>query len=89
MIEPTVGRVVWFTPVKGDMRFTGYNAPFAAHVAYVFGNWCVNLMVIKPDGSGVIGETSVTLLQGDDKPHEGGCYCEWMPYQKGQAAKHA
>lgn len=91
MINPTVGRVVWFTPAQGDTRFAGYTAPFAAHVAYVFGPRCVNLMVILPNGSGVVGETSVSLLQDDDTPASvgGGRYAEWMPYQVGQAAKHA
>lgn len=87
MIEPTVGRVVWFTPAGGDIRFADYKAPFAAHVAYVWGPRCVNLMVILPNGSGVVGETSVTLLQDDDLPRDFGRYAEWMPYQKGQAAK--
>ncbi|MGY3535431.1 hypothetical protein [Bradyrhizobium sp. USDA 4452] len=90
MIKPTVGRVVWFTPAAGDARFEGYAAPFAAHVAYVWGDRCVNLMVILPNGSGVVGETSVSLLQDEDSSASvgGGRYAEWMPYQVGQAKKH-
>ncbi|WP_029080734.1 hypothetical protein [Bradyrhizobium sp. th.b2] len=88
MINPTVGRVVWFTPAHGDIRFDGYAAPFAAHVAYVWGPRCVNLMVILPNGSGVVGETSVTLIQDEDSKPGYGRYAEWMPYQVGQAKKH-
>jgi hypothetical protein len=33
--------------------------------------------------------TSVQLVQGDERRPENGYFCEWMPYQVGQAAKHA
>lgn len=88
MIKPTVGRVVWFTPSLNDPFFEGYSAPFAAHVAYVWGDRCVNLMVILPDGSGVVGATSVELVQEGDAVPGGGRYAQWMPYQVGQAKKH-
>jgi hypothetical protein len=90
MIKPTVGRVVWFTPATDDQTFRDYNPPFAAHVAYVWGDTCVNLAVILPDGSGFVGETSVTLVQSDEEKaaQVSGRFAEWMPYQKGQAAKH-
>ena len=48
----------------------------------------VNLMVVEPDGT-TRGQTSVQLLQDDDKPSGGAFWCAWMPYQLGQAAKHA
>lgn len=89
MIEPTVGRVVWYFPAVNDKRFEGYHAPFAAHVAYVHHSRSVNLMVILPGGHAVIGETSVPLLQGDDAFLTQGRYAEWMPYQKHQATKNA
>jgi hypothetical protein len=45
----------------------------------------VNLMVIDEAGA-PHSETSVYLRQdGSDTPQHN--YCEWMPYQKGQAAK--
>jgi hypothetical protein len=48
----------------------------------------VNLAVF--DSNGVShSRTSVQLVQaGEDKP-EHGYFCEWMPYQVGQAAKAA
>jgi Phage protein (N4 Gp49/phage Sf6 gene 66) family len=45
----------------------------------------VNLMVINPNGHCDV-RTSVSLRQDGD-PEPQGSYCEWMPYQKGQAAK--
>lgn len=87
MIKPSPGRVVWFTPQQGDPTFSAsYKPPFAAHIAYVWSDTCVNLMVISPEGQ-PLQQTSVTLLQEGDARPELGRFCEWMPYQKGQAAK--
>lgn len=82
MIKPTVGRVVWFYKyVPGQ----GHKGPLAAHVAFVHSDSMVNLMVIDENGN-PRAETSVYLRQeGTETPQ--GNYCEWMPYQKGQAAK--
>ena len=82
MIKPTIGRVVWFYKyVQGQ----GHKGPLAAHVAFVFSDSMVNLMVIDENGN-PHSEMSVYLHQeGDEIP--GGNYAEWMPYQKGQAAK--
>lgn len=79
MIQPTVGRVVWYHPPLHHTQ------PLAAIVAHVWSDTMVNLMVIDPEGN-PFGRTSVFLYQGDtDRPS--GEYAEWMPYQKGQAAK--
>lgn len=85
-ISPTVGRVVWFTPADADLitRYGGQR--FAAIVAYVWSDWLVNLTVFDHDGY-AHARTSVPLLQDGEPKQEGGHYCEWMPYQKGQAAK--
>jgi hypothetical protein len=91
-IPPTIGRVIWFTPSRltGDYGFTHIDSrkPLAAIVAHVFKDALVNLSVF--DSNGVShSRTSVKLIQaGEDKPGDGYC-CEWMPYQVGQAAKHA
>lgn len=89
MIKPSIGRVVWFTPSKTDTQLlfkVGDQQPLAGIVAYVHSDRCVNLAVFDPNG-GSHSRTSVTLLQDDDVGNEGGYYAEWMPYQKGQAAK--
>ena len=88
MIKPTVGRVMWYRPSAGDMLHMRQNSeqPFAAHVAYVWNDHMVNLLVIDH-----VGRThpvaNVPIIQ-DGSPHTGRLPCaEWMPYQKGQAAK--
>lgn len=83
MIQPTVGRVVWFYKyVPGQ----GHKGPLAAHVAHVHSDAMVNLMVIDEMGT-PRSETSVHLRQDIGYAPPEGDYCEWMPYQKGQAAK--
>ena len=59
--------------------------PHAAIITYVHGDRMVNLVVFDPNGNSQ-GRTSVALRQeGDVAPN--GMFCEWMPYQLGQAAK--
>jgi hypothetical protein len=81
MIKPTVGRVVWFHPP----RSTPDHQPQAALVAYVWSDTLVNLAVF--DHNGIASNyTSVLLYQGEgERPASE--FCEWMPYQQGQAAK--
>lgn len=90
MIQPTVGRVVWFTPstLNSDPGFIHINPelPLAAIVAHVWSERMVNLTVFDSNGVSY-SRTSVPLLQDDDELHQSGYYCQWMPYQKGQAAK--
>ncbi|WP_109477684.1 hypothetical protein [Paraburkholderia sp. C35] len=86
MIKPSIGRVVWFTPEKNDALAS--DQQLAALIAYVHSDRSVNLAVFDACGGGAHSRTSVTLLQGDDLPPEGGGYAEWMPFQKGQAVKH-
>lgn len=82
MIQPTIGRVVWYWPdLKNgeDQR----DQPFAALIVRVFHDRMVNLAYFDQDG-GHHAETSVRLLQDDDKPYPYNGHAEWMPYQKGQ-----
>lgn len=90
MIKPTVGRMVWFWPGIGGARergmaYSNSAQPLAAQITYVHSDHMVNLAVFDQKGA-TFGVTSVELLQGDRRPPLG-IYCEWMPYQKGQAAK--
>jgi hypothetical protein len=83
MIQPTVGRVVWFYKwVDGQ----GHKGPMAAHVAFVHSPQMVNLMVIDEQGV-PRSQTSVTLNHDESGAVPESDYCAWMPYQKGQAAK--
>lgn len=76
MIEPTVGRVVWFYVwVPGQ----GHKGPLAAHVSKAHSPAMVNLMVINENGV-PRSETSVQLIQDNDVIPQAD-YCCWMPYQ--------
>jgi len=83
MIKPTIGRVMWYWPEKEDRE----DQPLCALVVRVHDDNMVNLAVFNVDGSSG-GALRVPIVQ-DGSPHTAGDspYCEWMPYQKGQAAK--
>lgn len=97
-ITPTTGRVVQFyhtdlaslphefhqgvTPEEGRPY-----GPYAATVAWVWNDRCVNLGVHDAIGR-VHPITNVRLLQeGDELPPENQQWAQWMPYQLGQAAR--
>lgn len=85
MIKPSIGRIVWFQPSKSeDQPFR--DQPLAAIVTYVWGDQMVNLTVFDQAGA-PFSATSVKLLQDDEEKPVFGYFAEWMPYQKGQAAK--
>lgn len=79
MIAPTVGRVVLF-------RFNAKEDALAAIIAKVLSDREVNLMVISENGVSM-PFSHIPLVQDGEKPPADGHYCEWMAYQKGQAAK--
>lgn len=84
MITPTVGRIVWYHP-KGELP---HAQPFAAIIAHVWSDTCVNLAIFDANGKPMSAPpTSVLLVQEGQEVPSGGHYCEWMPYQKQQAAK--
>ena len=90
-ITPTVGRIVWLRPQSSHRELLGAfddRHPVAAIVTYVWGDRMVNVTAFPPHGGAPVCLTSVQLLQDDDAPN-GGTYAEWMPYQKGQAARNA
>lgn len=82
MIKPTVGRVVWYWVAQPSPQ----KQPLAAMVANVIDDSHVNLVVFDAEGNSH-GEKNVTLIQEEGTEMTGSPYCEWMPYQKGQAAK--
>ncbi len=87
VIKPTVGRVVLFVPRASKYEF-GHcfvgGRQHAALVTAVHSDRCVNLAAFDANGK-TYGFTSVTLKQPDEALPDGGDYCEWMPYQIGQA----
>lgn len=85
MIKPTVGRVVLFTPASSDPLSRSADQRLAAIITYVWSDTMVNLAVFDANGNHH-AKTSVYLVQdGSERPS--GYFCEWMEYQKGQAAK--
>lgn len=88
MIKPTVGRVVWYHPGAGADSYMVRNGadPMAAIVTAVHSDTLVNLVVF--DANGIPNSrTSVRLIQEGEGVEPSDRYCEWMPFQKGQAAK--
>lgn len=84
MIKPTIGRVVWYR-AEGDDIALDSKQPLAALITYVHSDTMVNLVVFDPNGN-PRSRTSVWLWDGECEKRAGS-YAEWMPYQKGQAAK--
>lgn len=89
-IIPTVGRVVWFWPnnlksFDASFVYPRPESPCAAIIAHVWHPGLVNLQVIDQNGVSH-SATSVYLVQAHE-PKPDGNFCEWMPYQVGQAKK--
>lgn len=81
MIKPTIGRVVL---VQKRPASTDQNQAEPALITYVWSDTMINVGGFDHNGIPFSG-TSITLVQDGEAPE--GCYAEWMPYQKGQAAK--
>lgn len=89
-MKPTPGRLVYYFPGVYDgnsLRPPHVKEPLAAIITYVTNDRKVNLAVFNTTG-GMVSRLDCTLLQGENEaapPNMG--WAEWMPYQKGQAAK--
>lgn len=88
MIQPTIGRRVWYWPSSldknGSMAAGDAKQPCDAGVVYVHSDRCVNLTVA--DHNGVMhARGSIRLVQPEDEIPEGGGYATWMDYQVGNA----
>lgn len=89
MIKPTVGRVVWFRPDSYNQRELArydHEQPMAATVAFVHTDRVINISVVDHAGQ-QHSYPSVTLVQDGDVIPSTGPFCEWMPFQKGQAVR--
>lgn len=80
MISPTIGRVVLV-----HSRAPDATGPWPCLVVKVFSDRCINAAGFNEWGTPV-SFSSLPLLQDDDAAPSS-AYAEWMPYQKGQAAK--
>lgn len=84
MIKPSIGRIMWYWPMKEERR----DQPMPAIVTYVWNDNMVNLAVFTSNGVPFATHSIPVVQEGspytvDDLP-----YVEWMPYQIGQAKKH-
>lgn len=95
VIKPTIGRRVWFRPsaafLASNPILTQFNPeqPMDAGIVYVQHDHMVNLIVTDHVGK-TLAVPSVPLLAGHyvaDEDTDVYCCCEWVPYQKSQAAK--
>jgi hypothetical protein len=94
-IKPSVGRVVWYRPGQYDfVLHTRWNegtsrkevGPLAAIITGVVNDHCVHLAGFDFYGY-AWSRQNVYLWHGDCGVEQDSPYAEWMPYQKGQAAK--
>jgi hypothetical protein len=82
VIEPTIGRVVWYWPPKVKP-----SQPMAAIITYVHDTHQVNLVTFRRTGESDARQNVYLLQEGSPTPRDGD-YAQWMPYQVGQAKKH-
>jgi hypothetical protein len=89
VIEPTVGRVVWYQLASHDAIVQRDGQPCVALITCVHGPRMINIVGWDANGT-FFFRSSVTLLQeGDELDFPDQQHCTWMPYQIGQAKKHA
>jgi len=86
MIQPTIGRIVWFHPLPTAAYPKVDGQPHAAMIAFVKNSTTVNLTVSAWSGD-TYAARHVRLLQDGEAAPVDEPYAEWMPYQRGQAAR--
>jgi hypothetical protein len=86
VITPTIGRVVWYWPASAEpLQIIEPTQPFKADIVCVHADGTINLAGYDHGGA-PFAESHCPLWEGEGARPEGSCW-QWMPYQKGQAAK--
>ncbi|MPZ36657.1 MAG: hypothetical protein GEU95_01120 [Rhizobiales bacterium] len=85
MINPTVGRIVYYWPGGRAHTEDPGRQPLAATIAHVHNERMINIGYLQIDGVARDASCVPLVQDGDERPDA--AFCEWMPYQKGQAAK--
>lgn len=84
MIPPTIGRKVWFfDPSSHDQREQD------ATIIDVQDDRSVSLFIINRGGTTSVRHSVYLVQEGDEPTPVPNGYATWMPYQIGQAKKHA
>ena len=88
IIKPTIGRKLWYWPEPDDRRIMACidGQPLDATVVYVHNDSMVTLTINDHHGFSH-PKTAVHLYHGDTNRPTLGRFCEWMPFQVGQAAR--
>lgn len=86
-IKPTVGRVLLYTPHASSVYYPRQLAAIVTDVPESQDEFdYVNVAVFTPDAA-LFPALAVRLVQAGEENNLRGNFCEWMPYQLGQAAK--
>lgn len=86
-IKPTIGRVIWFTPSPAISPGIDHrDQPLQGSIAYVHNDTSINVGGFDARGAPYAAINVKLVQEGEERP-EGGHFAEWMPYQRGQAAK--
>lgn len=91
LVGPAVGRRLWYWPHPAEVAAMGMRRldprqPFDAGVAYVWSLREVNITASDHLGT-PWSLVNVPLVQDGDIPPASKGYCQWMPFQLGQARK--
>jgi hypothetical protein len=87
IIEPGIGRILWYYGNQHDPIHKDESQPLAAWVAKVLSPSLVNLMVVDEHGRSHQRSNVFLSQPGNDRP-EAISYCAWMPFQVSQHEKH-
>lgn len=87
MIEPSIGRKLWYHPDsrRGDPPPIKAEQPYDASVVCVYSERELSLAVWDHEGN-MFPRRNVRLAQDDDIVEPG--MAQWMPFQVGQAKRH-
>lgn len=84
-ILPTVGRKVWYRTGNSDQKMNKINPddPLDATIVGIWADGLINVVVFDSHGN-MFTRTGIRLRQ-EGETISNQSYCEWMPYQVGQA----
>ena len=85
MIEPTVGRKIWYRPDPDEGLVTLEGQPLDANIVAVHNERLINIAGFDAVGTHFARRSVELLQEGDARPNSG--FAEWMPYQVKKASE--